>query len=82
VLRDNLKFQEALVEFERAADIDPTNLAARQEAQKTADMIKTQAQQKEGAEGAKPMSTLAKMAEDMQGPVDLEPFPTLRSRCA
>jgi len=40
VLRDNLKFQEALVEFERAADIDPTNLAARQEAQKTADMIK------------------------------------------
>src|SRR5437879_10646953 len=66
VLRDNLKLQEALVEFERAADIDPTNLAARQEAQKTADMIKTQAQQKEGAEGAKPMSTLAKMAEDMQ----------------
>src|SRR6266853_1853446 len=74
LLRDNLKLQEALVEFERAADIDPTNLAARQEAQKTADMIKTQAQQKEGAEGAKPMSTLAKMAEDMQGPVDLEPF--------
>ena len=74
LLRDNLKLQEALVEFERAADIDPTNLAARQEAQKTADMIKTQAQQKGGAEGAKPMSTLAKMAEDMQGPVDLEPF--------
>src|SRR6266446_5010421 len=74
LLRDNLKLQEALVEFERAADIDPTNLAARQEAQKTSDMIKTQAQQKGGAEGAKPMSTLAKMAEDMQGPVDLEPF--------
>jgi general secretion pathway protein D len=74
LLRDNLKLQEALVEFERAADIDPTNLAARQEAQKTADMIKTQAQQKAGGEGAKPMSPLAKMAEDMQGPVDLEPF--------
>ena len=74
LLRDNLKLQEALVEFERAADIDPTNLAARQEAQKTADMIKTQAQQRGSAEGAKPMSTLAKMAEDMQGPVDLEPF--------
>src|SRR5258705_1081933 len=74
LLRDNLKLQEALVEFERAPGIDPTNLAARQEAQKTADMIKTQAQQKGGAEGAKPMSTLAKMAEDMQGPVDLEPF--------
>jgi len=74
LLRDNLKLQEALIEFERAADIDPTNLAARQEAQKTAEMIKTQAQQKEGGEGAKPMSALAKMAEDMQGPVDLEPF--------
>ena len=74
LFRDNLKLQEALLEFERAADIDPTNLAARQEAQKTADMIKTQAQQKAGGEGAKPMSALAKMAEDMQGPVDLEPF--------
>src|SRR3981081_2613601 len=74
LFRDNLKLQEALLEFERAADIDPTNLAARQEAQKTADMIKTQAQQKAGGEGAKPMSPLAKMAEDMQGPVDLEPF--------
>jgi general secretion pathway protein D len=74
LLRDNFKLQEALLEFERAADIDPTNLAARQEAQKTAEMIKTQAQQKQGGEGAKPMSALAKMAEDMQGPVDLEPF--------
>jgi general secretion pathway protein D len=74
LFRDNLRLQEALLEFERAADIDPTNLAARQEAQKTADMIKTQAQQKAGGEGAKPMSALAKMAEDMQGPVDLEPF--------
>jgi general secretion pathway protein D len=71
VLRDNLKLQEALIEFQRAADIDPTNLAAGQEAQRTADMIRKQA---EGAEAPKPVSELAKMAEEMQGPVELMPF--------
>ena len=71
VLRDNLKLQEALIEFQRAAVIDPTNLAAGQEAQRTADMIKKQA---EGAEAPKPVSELTKMAEEMQGPVELMPF--------
>jgi general secretion pathway protein D len=71
VLRDNSKLQEALMEFQRAASIDPTNLAAGQEAQRTADMIKKQA---EGPVAPKPVSELAKMAEDMQGPVELMPF--------
>ncbi len=49
VLRDNLKLQEALAEFQRAAEIDATNYAAQQELQHTVEMIKEQAQQK--AEG-------------------------------
>src|ERR1700682_6510654 len=44
LLRDALKLQEALVEFQRAAEIDPTNIAAKQEADRTAEMIKKQAQ--------------------------------------
>jgi len=61
LLRDNSKLQEALLEFQRAADIDPTNLAAGQEAQRTADMIKKQA---EGAEAPKPVSELLEKAAD------------------
>ncbi len=44
LLRDNLKLQEALLEFQRAAEIDPTNIAAQQEAQHTVEMIKKQAE--------------------------------------
>jgi len=71
LLRDTLKLQEALLEFQRAAAIDPTNIAAQQEAQHTAEMIKRQA---EGPAAPKPQSQLTKMAEDAQGPVELEPF--------
>jgi general secretion pathway protein D len=71
LLRDNLKLQEALLEFQRAAAIDPTNLAAGQEAQRASDMIKKQA---EGVDASKAVSQLAKIVQDIQGPVELEPF--------
>jgi general secretion pathway protein D len=75
VLRDNLKLQEALAEFQRAAEIDATNYAAQQELQRTAEMIKKQAQQQQAeAAASKPLSPLAKMAAETEGPVDLEPF--------
>src|SRR6266566_8861164 len=74
MLRDHLKLQEALAEFQRALEIDSTNYAAQQELQSTADMIKKQAEQAAGAAVPKPESPLAKMAKETEGPVDLEPF--------
>jgi general secretion pathway protein D len=73
-LRDNLKLQEALAEFQRSVEIDSTNSAAQQELRSTADMIKKQAEQAAGAPAPKPESPLTKMAKESEGPVDLEPF--------
>src|ERR1700674_3812317 len=67
VLRDSLKLQEALAEFQRAAEIDGTDYAAQQELQRTADMIRKQAQQAAGAAPAKPESQLTKMAGESAG---------------
>jgi general secretion pathway protein D len=72
-LRDNLKLEEALVEFQRAAEIDRSNLGAQEEMSRTATMIKKQAQ---AGAAASPIveSPLSKMMEEVEGPVDLEPF--------
>ena len=42
-LRDAGKLQEAVVEFQRAASIDPTNFTAKSEANRTEEMLKKQA---------------------------------------
>ncbi len=70
---DNLKLEEALVEFQRAAEIDRSNLGAQEEMSRTATMIKKQAQ---AGAAASPIveSPLSKMMEEVEGPVDLEPF--------
>jgi general secretion pathway protein D len=72
-LRDNLKLEEALAEFQRAAEIDRSNLGAQEEMSRTATMIKKQAQ---AGAAATPTaeSPLSKMMEEVEGPVDLEPF--------
>jgi general secretion pathway protein D len=72
-LRDNLKLEEALVEFQRAAEIDRSNLGAQEEMTRTATMLKKQAQ---AGVAATPTaeSPLSKMMEEVEGPVDLEPF--------
>ena len=69
LLRDNLKLEEALVEFQRAAEIDRSNLGAQEEMSRTATMIKKQAQ---AGVAATPTaeSPLSKMMEDVEGPVD------------
>jgi general secretion pathway protein D len=54
------KLAEALVEFQRAAAIDRSTFVAQQEAQRTAEMFKKQAQQEPAA--VTPESPLAKMA--------------------
>ncbi len=72
LLRSSLKLAEALAEFQRAAEIDITNIAAQQELGRTAAILK---KQQEGlAATPTPESPLSKMIEQAEGPVDLEPI--------
>ena len=72
LLRSSLKLAEALAEFQLAAQIDITNIAAQEELGRTAAMLK---KQQEGLAAAPtPESPLSKMIEQAEGPVDLEPF--------
>jgi general secretion pathway protein D len=73
-LRNDLKLQEAMVEFQRAAEIDSTNFAAMQELRRTATIIKKQADLGTAA-AIKPESLLAKLVTEAEGPVELEPSP-------
>ena len=70
-LRSAGKLQEAYEEFKRGAAIDPTNFVAPEEARRTADMIRKQAQKEEAP--VTPRSPLAKLAEEAAGPIELEP---------
>ncbi len=72
VLREQGKLEEALPLFEKAAEIDPALFIARQEAQRTREMI-------EKAKGAKPKaaiegSELGQRAAQAAGPVELKPI--------
>jgi general secretion pathway protein D len=71
-LRDSGKLQEAALEFQRAAEIDPTNFAAKGEAHRTEEIIKKQA--KAAEEGPKKEFALDKMAQEAAGPVELQPL--------
>ena len=71
LFRDSGKLQEAVAEFQRAAEIDPTNFAAKGEAHHTEEIIKKQAK---GETGPKPRSLLDKMADEAGGPVELVPL--------
>ena len=75
LLRDAAKYAEALVEFQRAAEIDHTSFIALQEVRRTTDMLRKQAQRAEPAP-AKPQSPLMKMAEEAEGPVELKALST------
>jgi general secretion pathway protein D len=72
-LRDSLKLQEALVEFLKAAEIDPTNYVAAGEARRIASLLKRQAAGITPAPG--PDSELARQAEKADGMLQLEPSP-------
>jgi len=71
-LRDSGRLQEAVIEFQRAAEIDPTNFAARGEAHRTEEIIKKQAHA--GEETPKKEMPLDKMAQEAAGPVELQPL--------
>jgi general secretion pathway protein D len=74
LLRDAGKLDEALVEFQKAAEIDHTNFIAQQEMRRTADMIRKQSRHETVT--ARPQSPLVKMAEDIEGPVELKALST------
>src|ERR1700730_1620336 len=71
--RDKGQLTEAFAEFQRAGEIDPTNFMAQQEIKRTADLIKTQARH-EGIPSAAAQSPLVKMAEEAEGPIELNPM--------
>ena len=69
------KLNEALAEFQRAVAIDGANFVAQQEVQRTAEMIKKQARQEQPV-SPRPESPLAKLAEEVEGPIELKTITT------
>lgn len=73
LLRDSGKLEDAMAEFKKAADIDPSSFIARQEIRRTQQMI-------DAASGAAPQSStrppgqLRKRMEAASGPVELAPI--------
>jgi general secretion pathway protein D len=74
LLRDAGKLDEALVEFQKAAETDHTNFIAQQEMRRTADMIRKQSRHETVT--VRSQSPLAKMAEEAEGPVELKALST------
>ncbi len=72
-LRDAYKLQDALTEFQRAAEIDLSNFAAQQEIRRTAELIrKRDAALAQPAQTKLETSSLEKAAALAAGPVSLE----------
>ena len=70
-LRATGKLQEALVEYQKAATIDQTNIMAQQEIRQTTDLLKRQ-ESKTEAPITRLQSPLVKMAEQAGGPAELQ----------
>ena len=68
-LLDAGKLQEALQKFQRAAEIDETNFFAQAQARQIAEILRKQAQRQQSPPADQ--STLAKLAEDAGGPIEL-----------
>ena len=76
LLRDAGKLQEALAEFEKAAEIDPSSFIAEQEARRTRMMIEVG--KNAGPQGAMtPSDDLEKRLAGARGPVELAPIPNV-----
>ena len=68
-LREQGKLEEALAEFQKASEIDPSNFLAGQEAHRTQLMI-----QKAQSGAAASPSSLSTLAQEAAGPVELRPI--------
>src|SRR5580693_5024364 len=74
-LRDQGKLQEALIDFQKAAQIDPSLAIAQQELQRTLQMINDASHPPPQAAG--PPSKLEKEIRDAAGPIELAPISTV-----
>jgi general secretion pathway protein D len=72
LLREAGKLQEALAEFQKANEIDPSSFIAQQELRRTQKMIESANAPPPRA--AVPSSGLEKRVEEAQGPIDLAPI--------
>ena len=70
ILRDNGKLDEALLEFQKGLEIDPSSFIAQQEMKRTQQMIK-EAQNPQPQASAAGASALRRRLESAQGPVEL-----------
>lgn len=70
MLRDAGKLPEAALEFQRAAEIDPTNFVAKGEEHRLEELIKKQNRPEE----KKQIEPLEKLAAEAAGPVELQPL--------
>jgi general secretion pathway protein D len=75
LLREAGRLEEALAEFQKAADIDPSSAIAKQEIQITNKMI--QQAKAPAPQAAAPESPLEKRLQQASGPVELEPLPNI-----
>jgi general secretion pathway protein D len=74
-LRDEGKLQEALAQFEQAAQIDNSSFIAKQEAQRTREIIQTQGAPSGPQNPTEPKpDMLHKRVEEAEGPIDLAPI--------
>jgi len=73
-LLNSLELEKALAEFQRAAEIDGTNFLAAGEMRRTALLLKRK-NESGGKSLANQESQLTQQAEDLEGPVTLDPSP-------
>ena len=74
-LRDQGKLQEALAEFQKASEMDPASFVAKQEAQRTKELIEERANPGASQNPTAPKpDMLHKRIEDAEGPLDLAPI--------
>ncbi|PYX88052.1 MAG: type II and III secretion system protein [Acidobacteria bacterium] len=73
LLRDAGKLEEALAEFQKAAEIDASSFIAQQEIRRTQQMI-DQAKNAPAPQAARPPTALRKMIEAAGGPIQLTPI--------
>jgi len=74
LLRDSGKLDEALVEFQKAVEIDPSSPIAQQEVRHTQQMIETAKSPSPKAATPGPPSGLEQRVQEAQGPVELAPI--------
>ena len=72
LLRDDGKMQEALAEFQKAVQIDPSSFIASQELKRTLQMMNDK--QNPPPQAAGPPSSIERMIKEAAGPVELAPI--------